>query len=180
MRITREQAQQNRAQVVETASTLFRERGFDGIGLAEVMKEAGFTHGGFYNHFGSKDALEAAALGQAFAQMAEHRAGSATLEELLTKYLSNAARRHPGKSCPAAALAGDVARKSLPVRAEFAAGLEGMIASFAAYPGTESRAAAIDLLTRMVGALMLARAVPDDHPLSQEILAVAREAALAR
>src|SRR6188474_3801293 len=61
MRVSREQAVQNRDRIVEAAAQLFRERGFDGIGVADLMKEAGLTHGGFYGHFSSKDDLIAQA-----------------------------------------------------------------------------------------------------------------------
>src|SRR5687768_11195234 len=97
MRISKEQARENRERVVETASALFRERGFDGVAVADLMRAAGFTHGGFYNHFETKEALAAEALTRAFDEMAAVRSKSADLAEMLTLYLSKAARRAPGK-----------------------------------------------------------------------------------
>lgn len=182
MRISREQARRNREKVLETASEMFRERGFDGAGVGDLMKAAGFTHGGFYNHFPSKQALAAEALDHAWQEMAQKRARARDLEQLLRGYLSDAARRAPGQNCPAAALGGEVSRQSGEVRACFAGGLEGMIASVAALlPEPESAGArhrAVDIVNRMVGALMLSRAVPDDSPLAQEILENALQAAL--
>ncbi|HEY0647853.1 TetR/AcrR family transcriptional regulator [Phenylobacterium sp.] len=171
MRISKEQAAQNRERVVEAASALFRERGFDGVAVADLMRAAGFTHGGFYNHFPTKEALATESLTRAFDDMAAVRAKSADMAEMLSGYLSNAARRAPGKTCPAAALAGDVARQPAPVRTAFADGVDAMIESFAAQiggPGARERATA--LLAKMVGGLMLARGVPDDHPLADALL----------
>jgi len=181
MRISKDQARENRERVVEAASELFRARGFDGVGVADLMRAAGFTHGGFYNHFPTKEALSAEALRRAFEEMAAERARHRDLADLLSRYLSPAARKAPGKSCPAAALAGDAARQPDAVRSEFAAGVEGMIRSFedrlrSEDPDTRQRAVA--LLARMVGGLMLARAVPDDHPLAEELLRSCLESCL--
>jgi TetR/AcrR family transcriptional repressor of nem operon len=178
MRISKAQARENREQVLAAASELFRARGFDGVAVGEVMKAAGLTHGGFYNHFDSKDALAAEALESAWTQMAAERARAGDLRTMIARYLSPAARAAPGRSCPAAALAGDVGRQPAAVRAVFADGLEAMIASIAdALPGGEPqarRARAVALTARMVGALMLSRAVPDDSPLAQELLEATR------
>ena len=177
MRISRDQAQQNHDKVVTTAARLFRERGFDGVAVGDLMKAAGFTHGGFYNHFKSKDQLSREALDQAFRQMDDHRAGVESLDDLLSQYLSEAARRAPGKTCPAAALTGDVARQGEPVKQVFAEGFERMVESTAGRlgEGTEARAEAIALLSRMVGALALARAMPESSELGREVLAAALE-----
>lgn len=180
MRISKEQAAENRERVVEAASGLFRERGFDGVAVADLMRAAGFTHGGFYNHFPTKEALAAEALGRAFDEMVGLRAKASDMPEMLKGYLSRAARRAPGKTCPAAALAGDVARQPAPVREAFADGVEDMIESFAAQiGGPDARARATALLAQMVGGLMLSRAVPDDHPLADEILKATLASSLA-
>ncbi|MDO8800980.1 TetR/AcrR family transcriptional regulator [Phenylobacterium sp.] len=178
MRISRDQAQQNHDKVVTTAARLFRERGFEGVAVGDLMKTAGFTHGGFYNHFNSKDDLSAQALDQAFRQMDDHRASVESLDDLLSQYLSEAARRAPGRACPAAALAGDVARQGEPVKRVFAEGFDRMVQSMAQRlpKGPEARAEAIALLSRMVGALALARAMPEGSDLGREVLAAALEA----
>ncbi|MFZ3007175.1 MAG: TetR/AcrR family transcriptional regulator [Phenylobacterium sp.] len=175
MRISRDQAQQNHDKVVTTAARLFRERGFEGVAVGDLMKTAGFTHGGFYNHFNSKDDLSAQALDQAFRQMDDQRARVESLDELLSQYLSEASRRAPGRSCPAAALAGDVSRQGEPVKQVFADGFERMVESMVERlpQGPQARAEAMALLARMVGALALARAMPED--LGREVLAAALE-----
>lgn len=180
MRISKAQAKENRDRVVAAAAELFRERGFDDVAVGDVTKAAGFTHGGFYNHFPSKQALAAEALDNAWTQMAEERERVGPLAALLPRYLSKAARGAPGKSCPAAALAGDVCRQPPEVKAVFADGLEAMIASVeAGLPqGDDRRERAVGLVVRMVGALMLSRAVPDGHPLADELLEVNLKGAL--
>src|SRR3954464_12145955 len=95
MRVSREQALQNRERIVETAAQLFRERGFDGIGVADLMKEAGLTHGGFYGHFSSKEELireaSARALTSTFALLSKEaeRAAGDPLSALASGYLSH-------------------------------------------------------------------------------------------
>lgn len=181
MRITQAQAQENHDRVVATAAQLFRERGFDGVPVGELMKAAGFTHGGFYNHFKSKDALAAEALDHAFRSMDAERARATRLEQLLRAYLSEGARRAPGRSCPVAALAGDVSRQPAEVKAVFEDGVERIVASIAERlpPGPDARPIAIALFSRMAGALSTARALPDNSPLAAEILETALQACLA-
>lgn len=180
MRITEAKAQENRRRVVAKASELFRKHGFDGVGVGDLMKAAGFTHGGFYNHFDSKEALSAEALDDAFRALDAERARAPNLDDLLKAYLSAPSRRAPERGCPAAALAGDVSRQPDAVKAVFADGLERIIASIADKlpPGEDARASAIDLFARMAGAMMLARATPDDSPLGEEVLEVVLRAAL--
>jgi TetR/AcrR family transcriptional repressor of nem operon len=177
VRITENQAQKNRQRVVAKASRLFREGGFDGISVNDLMKAAGFTHGGFYNHFESKDALAGEALDHAFRQMDGVREQMPTLDEFVTSYLSQEARNAPGSTCPAAALAGEVARQPDAIKSVFADGVERMILSVAnLLPETPSaRAEAVDLVCRMVGALVLARATPASSSLGRELLATATE-----
>lgn len=185
MRISKEQAKANHDRVVDAASVLIRERGIDGAGVADVMKAAGLTHGGFYNHFPSKEALTVEALGQGFREMSQERARASSLAVLLKGYLSEAARRNPGKACPAAGLAGDVARQPDAVKAEFAEGLDEIMGSLAArlveergLAEAEAHARAVALFTRMVGATVLARAMPETDPRGSEILSLALRACL--
>ena len=185
MRISKEQAQANHDRVVDAASVLIRERGIEGAGVAEVMKAAGLTHGGFYNHFSSKEALTVEALGQGFREMSVERGKAPSLAILLKGYLSEAARRNPGKACPAAGLAGDVARQPDAVKAEFADGLDEIVGSLAlrlaeerGLEAAEARSRAVALFTRMVGATVLARATPESDPRGSEILSLALRACL--
>src|SRR3979490_1853008 len=117
MKVSREQAAANRERVVEVAGKLFRERGFDGIGVADLMQAAGLTHGGFYGHFKSKDDLAAQACSrgpgrpsQKWARRAELSAGDARAE-LIKQYLSEAHRDASGNGCVLAALGSDAGRQ---------------------------------------------------------------------
>src|SRR5436190_22730882 len=110
MKVTKAQAQANRAHVVETASTLFRERGYDGVGIAELMAAAGFTHGGFYKHFRSKADLMAEAAATTISRAVADSAGS-ELAEFVKSYLSRAHRDARDEGCTMAALCGDAARQ---------------------------------------------------------------------
>jgi len=176
MKISKEQAQQNRERVVETAARLFRERGFDGIGVADLMQGAGFTHGGFYNHFASKNALAVDAVRAAFLQRATDTGPGEGIDDILARYLSPQHRDERGAGCPAAGLGGDAARQPDEVKGVFADGIGAMIQAFESavgrddLPAGERRALAVNLLAKAVGAVVLARAVPDDHALARELL----------
>jgi TetR/AcrR family transcriptional repressor of nem operon len=190
LRITKEQAAENRARVVDAATNLFREKGFDAVGVAELMRAAGMTHGGFYNHFESKEALEAAACEgvfaksvakvQAIAEIADAEDRRRAFEDYRSRYVSLAARDATAPSCPMVAFAGDVSRQSAEVREAYAAGLRAYLDAFerAGDPGEEREAArrrAIRQFSALVGALTLARSVAAADPdLSDEILAAAR------
>jgi TetR/AcrR family transcriptional repressor of nem operon len=188
LRITRDQAAENRARVVEAAAKLFRARGFDGVGVAELMRAAGMTHGGFYNHFASKEGVEAAACERVFANSiakvealaeipdpAERRRA---FEEYRSRYVSTAARDAAAPNCPMVAFAGDVSRQSAEVREAYAAGLRSYLDAFsrAASEGSEGgRQRALKEFSEWVGALTLARSVAADDPaLSDEILRAVR------
>jgi len=184
MRVSREQAAENRDRIVDAAGRLFRERGFDGIGVANLMKAAGLTHGGFYGNFESKEDLAVEACERVLARTAETwpalaaKDPEAPLKGLLEQYLTARHRDRPGEGCIYAALAADVARQSSPaLRRTFTAGLRPLIDTLVRIVPGRSRATrrqkALASLSAMVGALILARAV-DDAELSDEILAAAR------
>jgi TetR/AcrR family transcriptional repressor of nem operon len=185
MKVSREQASKNRERIVEVAGQLFCERGFDGIGVADLMKAAGLTHGGFYGHFGCKDDLVAEACGKALARgaqkwtaLAENSRG-APLAAIAGNYLTEAHRDHPGKGCLFAALGSDAARQSQPVRDVFTDGLGELIEILAeASPGrskAQKRKAALAVMAQMVGAIVLARLV-DDDALSRDIIDASAQA----
>lgn len=185
MKVSREQAAENRSRVVEVAGRLFRERGFDGIGVADLMKAAGLTHGGFYGQFGSKDQLAVEATERALERNAEiwrRRAAGEEgppLQAVVDFYLSARHRDRAGEGCVLAALAADAARSQVPgLRPALQRGFESLVGTLARLlPGrTEAvrRRRALAKASAMVGALILARAV-DDAALSQEILAAVRE-----
>jgi len=183
MRVSRQKAAENRERIIDAAGALFRQRGFDGIGLADIMKAADLTHGGFYGHFASKDDLVAQAstktMARAAANWSKVTAGAPRnpFAALLKHYLSPQHRDDPGHGCAFAALSGDAARCVQPVRAAFTQGLEPLIAVVAeAIPGRSKvarRRKAVAAVAELVGALILARAV-DDTALSDEILEAAR------
>jgi len=179
MRVSRAEAAQNRERIIEVAAKLFRERGFDGIGLVDVMKAAGLTHGGFYGHFASKKDLMAKACARAqegslatLHQVAE-RGGKNRLSAVASAYLSPAHRDRPGEGCVLAALGAEAARHGSPVRRAFTRGVSSALDMLTPLvPGKSERAKrerALATYASMIGALVLARAV-DDHELSEEVL----------
>jgi TetR/AcrR family transcriptional repressor of nem operon len=188
MRVSRQKAAEHRERIIDAAGALFREKGFDGIGLADIMKAADLTHGGFYGHFASKDDLVAQASKRAMARAAVNwgkvvgDARGNPYVALLDHYLSPRHRDDPGHGCAFAALSGDAARCGKPVRAAFAEGLEPLIGIVAkAVPGRSKavrRRKAVAAVAELVGALTLARAV-DNAALSNEILQAARHELLA-
>ncbi|TDT97340.1 TetR family transcriptional regulator [Streptomyces sp. 846.5] len=185
MRVTKAQAEQNRAHIVATAARLFRERGYDGVGVAELMAEAGFTHGGFYKHFRSKADLMAEASANGLSQTAA-RMEAVDVAEFVESYVAREHRDGRGEGCTIAALSGDAARQPEDIKTEFATGIESLMAALRtggdASPDTDqhtSRARVIDVLAHSVGAVMLSRACPDGSPLADEILDVCRESILA-
>ncbi|HEX3501354.1 MAG TPA: helix-turn-helix domain-containing protein, partial [Stellaceae bacterium] len=116
MRVTKEKAAENRERIVAAASRLFREKGFDGVGLDAIMQRAGLTHGGFYRHFGSKDELAAEAVSRGLAVAAARQDAYPSLADLVAGYLSPAHRDNCGGGCVVAALGPDIARQGPAVR----------------------------------------------------------------
>ncbi|MFJ5590747.1 TetR/AcrR family transcriptional regulator [Streptomyces noursei] len=199
-RITKEDKARNRRNIVDAAGRMFRSHGIDAVGIAELMKEAGLTHGGFYNHFASKDALVvevcnasfAASLG-VLAEVVEQGSGSAgsPLERVVADYLSTVHRDAEDGGCPSASLVTDAGRQSQHVQAAYTKGVEGYLAGFASeivreaeesgqpIGPSEARERATRLLSELVGAMVLARAVRKVRPdLSEEILQTVRSHAL--
>src|SRR5918996_31531 len=180
VRVTREQATQHRQQILNVAGTLFRQRGFDGIGVADIMKHAGLTHGGFYGHFASKDDLAAEACARVLGRerWAERLAGTPhpSFGALVRGYLSPRHRDDPGHGCLIAALGSDIVRQPRSVRRAFTEGLRAAVEELRTLlPGRSAparREKALATWAGLVGALILARAV-DDRKLSDEILEAA-------
>ena len=179
MKVSREQAAQNRERIVEAAAQLFRERGFEGIGVADLMKEAGLTHGGFYGHFSSKEQLIAEASVHAltrslalWSKLAEGVPGD-PLSAIAEAYLTSRHRDNPGTGCVLAALGPDVSRQGRAVRHAVTDHVRSTVELLAKLVPGKSKAArkqkAIATYATLVGAMVMARAV-DDRALSQEIL----------
>lgn len=192
MKVSKAQAAENREGIVDAAARLYRQKGLEGVGVAEITRDAGLTHGGLYRHFESKDALAREACLRAFdwtitpldglgapeAGDAD-TASTARLHALVQGYLSVDHRDHPGEGCPAAALAADAARAGPEMSEVFAQGVERNIERFMeVLPGEDvaaRRTRTIVTLSSMVGALVLARATAAGNPqLSEEILATLR------
>ncbi|WP_175850244.1 TetR/AcrR family transcriptional regulator [Burkholderia cepacia] len=182
MGVSRQQAAENRSAIVAAAERLFRVRGVDAVGLTELMKDAGFTQGGFYNHFKSKDALVAEVMEKAMQDRADSpNAGS--LDAQVASYLSAAHRDNVEAGCPLSGFAGDAPRLTDAARACYAHGLatyldrlERMLAVEGGTPA-QTRRDAIAVFSQMVGALVLSRAIAGTEPaLADEILAAGRDA----
>jgi len=164
MRITKEKRQENHDRIVAIASQMFRERGFDGVGVADLMEQAGLTHGGFYNHFASKEALIAEASAKGFVETSERYAGY-DVGDVIDAYISRTHRDARGQGCAAAALSGEAARLPQDTRAVFGEGISGLVAALQGSLGDRPEA---------VGAVVLSRACPDTSPLADEILDTCR------
>jgi TetR/AcrR family transcriptional repressor of nem operon len=187
MKVSREQVALNRERIVDTAARLFRQKGYDGIGVADLMKSAGLTHGGFYGHFASKEDLLAEATAHALTgsvqrwaqQAAAAATPSAALAGIAGRYLSATHRDQPETGCAITALGADVARLGPAVRGALTVGATGQIAvleqcaAAAGASAVEARRQALASYAAMVGAMVLARAV-DGEALSEEILAAVR------
>jgi TetR/AcrR family transcriptional repressor of nem operon len=186
MKVSKAQAAENRQGILDAASRLYRERGLTGVGVADITRDAGLTHGGLYRHFASKDALVQEACARAFDWSMSPLDGATpnpTVGDRIRSYLSPQHRDTPGTGCPAAALAVDAARAGGPLSEVFAQGIERNIGRFAqlladspSEPGRATvqphdRARAIQVLATLVGGMVLARATAAAQPtLSQELL----------
>ena len=179
MRVSRKKAAENRDRIVETASRMFREGGFEGVGVDAIMKRAGLTHGGFYGHFGSKDDLAAEAVTRALERGVENLGRYRKLGDLVAEYLSQRHYADRANGCAIAALGSDMVRQGEGVRRGLTAHVRVQLDRLARLlkEGTAARRRkrAIATLAGMIGALTLARAV-DDPALSKEILTAARDA----
>jgi TetR/AcrR family transcriptional repressor of nem operon len=183
MKVSREQAAANRERILDQAAKLFRERGFSGIGVADLMKSAGLTHGGFYGHFNSKEDLMAQACRRAMSPMlkkwrelAETDSANAA-SRVAARYLSTKHRDAPGAGCLIAMLGSDIARETAPVRDAVTKSVNEILDTLAELMPEKAaarREKAIAMFASMVGALIMARAV-NDRKLSAEILQVVLE-----
>lgn len=181
MRVSRAQAEANREAVINAASRLFRENGFDGIGLKDLMKGAGLTQGGFYKQFKSKDDLAALASRRAMESATRRWSSVAassddSLRAVIDLYLSTDHRGETGDGCPLVALGSDAARQSPEVRAPFHDGIKAHLQVLEELmPGEgdpDSQEKAMVTLALMVGAVTISRIVTDPE-LSEKFLAAA-------
>ncbi|HZP75959.1 MAG TPA: TetR/AcrR family transcriptional regulator [Pseudolabrys sp.] len=179
MRVSRVQAEENRQNVINVASRLFRERGFDGIGLKDLMKAAGLTQGAFYKQFASKEDLAAQASARALESTSRRWSAAAKanpndpLGAVIAFYLSVGHSEERGDGCPVVALGADAARQGADVKASFEAGIRQYLEMLGPWTGSAKRkkspAKAMAVLSTMVGAVLLSRAV-NDQQLSKQFL----------
>lgn len=182
MRVSRVQAEENRQTVINAASRLFREHGFDGIGLKDLMAGAGMTQGAFYKQFESKEDLAAQAARRALEDAFGRWSAAATsrpdnpLSAVVDIYLSEAHCAERSIGCPVVALGADAARHGPDVRASFEAGIKEYLTLLGGWLGgadhVEADGKAMAVLSTMVGAVLLARAV-NDKAMSKQFLQAA-------
>ncbi|WP_175625410.1 MULTISPECIES: TetR/AcrR family transcriptional regulator [Oxalobacteraceae] len=174
MKITREQVAENRQAILDAAATLFRERGFEGVTVAEVMKAAGLTHGGFYGHFASKDDLIAQTCTHVLTPFRAEDVPVIGIMDFAANYLSGQHRDNPGEGCIFPSLGTEAVRSSDATRHALTENVKYRIENFAqtaqGKTELERRQAATGAWATMVGAVMLARLV-DDPALSEQVLA---------
>jgi TetR/AcrR family transcriptional repressor of nem operon len=182
MRHSKAEKAKTHERIVAIASKRFRKEGLAGIGIADLMKDAGLTVGGFYKHFNSRDALVAEAVGSALelwkrqVDAAASGGPPVTYESLVDEYLSEAHRNHPGTGCPVSALAGDLARSDKRTRALVSRKIRDniellttLIRNTNEMDDGGARVQAVLTYCALVGAIGIARAVSDEQ-LSNEIL----------
>jgi len=170
--------------IVRTAAKRFREKGIEGVAIADLMKELGLTVGGFYKHFDSRDDLVVEAFRTATGpwekQLAAAESGGPplTYQGLVDSYLTETHRDHPGNGCPISALAGDIARGGKQIRADLTEQINSeieLLTNLLPQAGSAARSRAILTVSALLGAVELARAVSDES-LSREILESTRKA----
>jgi TetR/AcrR family transcriptional repressor of nem operon len=190
MRYSREHKLETHARIVKRASVRLREKGAHGVGVADLMKDAGLTHGGFYAHFDSREALVIEAFAYAmdrsterWRKLSEQTPPDKRFAAIVNAYLSAVHRDDPGHGCAVPSLGSEIARESPKTRKAFAAKLEQMIGMLAEQiPGLPPKAArkqAMAALGTMMGTLVMAR-IAGNGELSDEILAAGRESVLGR
>jgi len=185
MKVTREKSAENRRALIHAASKLFRQHGVDGVGVADIGKEAGLTHGALYAQFPSKDALAAEAL--ADAQLRSHQRmiasakdGEPAVGEHLDSYLSKRHRDNVATGCAIAASGSEIARQDKSVSRSLAEGFERTVRALetAVQPSAvtaTSRERALVIAVAEIGALIVARGLAKSNPqLSDEVLAASR------
>jgi TetR/AcrR family transcriptional repressor of nem operon len=180
MRYSDTHKEETRGKVVRAAAVAVRAKGPDGVGVAEIMAEAGLTHGGFYAHFPNKEALVVAAIGEAFGQsarrfarMLDGKTGAQSLEAFVEAYVSPEHRNNPAGGCPIAALSSDLPRQAQPVREAYERGVRGLIGRLEGWLPEDRRHLAPSLLAEMAGAVSLSRAISDEADAAR-LLAEAR------
>jgi len=185
MRYSREHKFETHARIIKRASVRLREKGAHGVGVADLMKEAGLTHGGFYAHFDSREALVIEAFNYAmdrsnerWRELVKETPPEKRLSVIVNSYLSKLHRDDPGHGCAVPTLGAEIARESPKTRKAFAAKLEqmiGLLADEIPGPPAAARKQAMATLATMMGTMVLAR-IAGSGEFSEEILAAGRAA----
>lgn len=180
LRVTKAKVAEHRRSILDSASRLFRERGFKDVGVAEIMQASGLTHGAFYGHFRSKAELADEACREACAEGIERWLESASLSDILDRYLTPVHRDDAARGCALSALGADVSRQSPELQKSYAQGLQGFIDALERHMDEAApearRRQAVAVLSAMIGALTMARSVAAGDPeLSAEILDSVRQ-----
>lgn len=186
MKITKEKAEENRAALVQAASRLFREKGIDGVGVAEISKAAGLTHGALYAHFQSKEELAAEAFAwsmeQANARLYANTVdGEPDLDHFLSYYLAPEQRDNYAGHCAIAAAASEIGRQDVALSARYTESYMVLVRAFerriaANHPGTDARPVAMALVAALIGAVSVSRATVKANPeVSGQVLAGMRQ-----
>ncbi len=181
MKVSKTQVKENRERIIEKATALFRSKGYDGIGIAELMSSAGFTHGGFYKHFSSKADLISITVKHGVEQVLQQIHGL-SLRQFIELYLSRTHRDQRNDGCTLTALSCDAARQTDDIKVGFEQGIEHLIQFIMQASGKspaddsgDARQQAISILAQSVGAIVLSRACPDSAALADEILSSCRK-----
>jgi TetR/AcrR family transcriptional repressor of nem operon len=186
MRVSKEKAAENRIALLQAASRLFRKQGIDGVGVADIAREAGLTHGALYAHFPSKDALAAEALSYGVAgSMADTRVWAGdrcpSFQEYVDAYLSPSMRDRLETGCPLAASASEIGRQGGAVSASFTKAFEETVAVLEtslgdAFPARQRRRLAVATAAAEIGALAVSRGLAKTNPaLADAVLDAVRE-----
>ena len=175
MRVSKAKVAEHRNAILESASRLFRERGFDKVGVAEIMQASGLTHGAFYGHFRSKADLAGEACRDACAEGLARWKKTGDIGAIIDHYLSVEHRDAPARGCAISALAADIARQGPEMQEGYAEGIRRFIATIESHLGEADaelrHRKAIAIFATMSGALTLARGIAEGDPqLSAEIL----------
>lgn len=180
MRYGKDHKENTHRRVVEVASARLRKEGLDGVGVVTLMGEAGLTHGGFYSHFASKEALIGevieAGMDETFARVTQ-ASKEGGLEGLIRFYLRPSHREHPERGCPAAALGAEIARRSKATRTAFTRKLRRLVSHVESLLPDPKTATAQAIVATLIGTLQLARSVSDAQ-LSDQLLKAGEIAAL--
>ncbi|MDA9433756.1 TetR/AcrR family transcriptional regulator [Bradyrhizobium sp. CCBAU 51627] len=175
MKVSKAQAAENRASIVEVASRRMRKGGFGAMTVGEVAKAAGLTHGALYSHFPSKEALSSEALAESFRQC-HSDFSKLSLDDLLSQYLSMQHRDYPESGCPMAALVSQISQQDETIQEEFANGFDGFVVLIrnglkaTGRSNSDTRDLSLFAAAAMVGALAISRALRDAKPTASETM----------